>query len=130
LKQLRRAENLLAFVEMPFMASVEGRSMQNKLYVGGMIMPAVALTGVTIWCGVTQSWLMAIAPALLAVGLFRGAWWAWHCEPFAQTARKHVGDVGTSAAVARWHRHRAEREAAAKATTTAHPKSTATPKNP
>jgi hypothetical protein len=102
--------------------------MQNKLYVGGMIIPAVALSVVTIWCGVTQSWLMAIVPALLALGLFRGAWWAWHCEPFAQVSRKHVGDLGTSAAVARWQRHRAEREEAAKAAASAHP--TATPKNP
>jgi hypothetical protein len=101
--------------------------MENKLYVGGMSIPAVALTGVAIWCGLTQSWLLALVPAALAVGLFRGAWWAGHCEPFAQATRKHF-DVGTSAAVERWQQHRAEREAAAAKAAAAHPP--AAPKSP
>ena len=87
--------------------------MQNKWYVGGMVLPAVALIGITAWCAATQGWLLASAPAVLAGGLLRGAWWAGHCEPFAQVSRKHVGDVGTSVAVARWQQHCADREAAA-----------------
>src|SRR6185369_6943102 len=58
-------------------------TMQNKWYVGGMALPGIALAGITVWCMATQNWLLAIVPALLATGLLRGAWWAWHCEAFA-----------------------------------------------
>jgi hypothetical protein len=91
--------------------------MQNKWYVGGMALPAVALAGITVWCMTTQNWLLAIVPALMATGLFRGAWWAWHSDAFASVERRHETDVGTSVAVARWNQHRADREAAARATT-------------
>jgi hypothetical protein len=96
--------------------------MQNKWFVGGMALPAVALAGVTFRCLTGDNWLLAIVPAVLAAGLFRGAWWAWHCEPFASVDRQHTGDMGTSVAVARWNQHRAERDAAAaKAAITAGP---------
>ena len=87
--------------------------MQNKWFVGGMAVPALALTGLTIWAAVTQNWLLGAVPAAGAVLLFRGAWWAARCEPFGSPARRQVGDIGTSVGVARWQQHCADRDAAA-----------------
>jgi hypothetical protein len=92
--------------------------MQNKWYVGGMVIPAMAAAGVTIWCAATGNWVMALVPGAVALGLFRGAWWAGHSQSFTSVSRQHV-DVGTSVAVARWNQHCADRDAAAKAAKTA-----------
>ena len=89
--------------------------MRNKWYVAGMGVPALAAAVLALWCMVKLNWLGAIVPALAAAGLFRGAWWAWHADSFGPVDRKYTGDMGTSVAVARWNKHRAEREAAASA---------------
>jgi|SRR5581483_10607009 len=90
--------------------------MQNKWFVAGMTVPAIAAAIVAMRCMIAQNWLLAIVPALLAAGLARGAWWAWHTDPFGSVERRCGSDVGTDAAVARWNQHRAERDADAKVT--------------
>ena len=88
--------------------------MNNKWYVVGIGVPAVGFAALTVWCLATQNWLFAGATGLLAAGLVRGCVWAWRADPFASVQRRQQGDVGTSVAVARWHQHCDERDAAAK----------------
>jgi hypothetical protein len=100
--------------------------MQNKWFVGGMMLPALVCAGIAVGCAAKQQWLLGAVPAVIAAGLFRGAWWAWHADAFASVERRQMGDVGTSVAVARWHQHCDERDAAA-AKAAAAPKSAAAP---
>src|ERR1700749_2645279 len=87
--------------------------MQNKWFVGSMAVPALALTGLTLWAALTQNWLLGAVPAAAAVLLFRGAWWAARGDSFGSSARRQVGDIGTSVGLARWQQHCADRDAAA-----------------
>jgi hypothetical protein len=104
-----------------FPSSGVNRFMRNKWYVAGILVPAAALAYGAVHAALGGNGLpFILPPAVLAVALIGAAVWVARTETFAPAAKARW-DYGTSAAVARWTKHRNEMDAAKRATSASTP---------
>ena len=87
--------------------------MRNKWFVGGILVPAVFFTWVTIACLRGPSWVLGIVPAALAIGLFAAAYKVSQAQSFSPQGPQRW-ESGTSDAVKRWNDERDTKDAAKK----------------
>ena len=87
--------------------------MRNKWFVGGILVPALFFTWLTISSLRGSMGILSLLPAAIAIGLYVGAWKVSQSQSFAPQGHTRF-DSGTSEAVKRWNKDRDARDAAAK----------------
>ena len=88
--------------------------MRNKWFVGGILVPAVFFGWGTVMALRSDTWILAIVPLGIAIGLVGLAYKVSKADSFSPV-RTVRWDSGTSDAVKRWNIHREEVDAAVKA---------------
>lgn len=87
--------------------------MRNKWFVGGILVPAIFFTWLTISSLRGSMGILSLLPAAIAIGLYVGAWKVSQAQSFSPQGQVRF-DSGTSEAVKRWNKDRDARDAAAK----------------
>src|SRR3954471_13139907 len=87
--------------------------MRNKWFVVGIAVPALFFTWLTISCLRKDMGIFSLVPAVVAIGLFAGAWKVSQAQSFSGSNYARF-DSGTSEAVKRWNKDRDAKDAAAK----------------
>jgi hypothetical protein len=87
--------------------------MRNKWFVGGILVPAIFFTWLTIYSLRGSMGIFSVLPAAIAIGLYIAAWKISQAQSFSPQGQTRF-DSGTSEAVKRWNRDRDARDAAAK----------------